>query len=108
MRTWIMAGLMAGALGTAWALDTDDLVLYAPMDEGAGNTVADLSPTGAVGDVLGDAVWTADGYVGGALEFGASGAVEFAENPALNLTDISHMDARDHHGHILHNCRDTH
>ncbi|MEO2004852.1 MAG: LamG domain-containing protein [Candidatus Poribacteria bacterium] len=87
MRTWIVAGLMAGALGTAWALDTDDLVLYAPMDEGAGNTVADFSPTGAVGDILGDAVWTAGGYVGGALEFGASGAVEFVEDAALNLTE---------------------
>jgi hypothetical protein len=24
------------------------------------------------------------------------------------LPDISHMDARDHHGHIIHNYRDTH
>jgi hypothetical protein len=87
MRTWVLAGLMAGALSTASALEIDDLVLYAPMDEGAGNTVADISPTGAVGDLLGDAAWTPDGVLGGAIEFGGDGAVEFAENAALNLTD---------------------
>ena len=86
MRTWMLVGLMAGALSSAWALDTDDLVLYAPMDEGAGATVADLSPTGATGDVLGAAAWTADGYIGGAMEFTGDAAVEFAENAALNLT----------------------
>ena len=35
--------------------------------------------------VVGDAVWTAGGYVGGALEFGASGAVEFVEDAALGV-----------------------
>jgi hypothetical protein len=86
MRTWMLVGLMAGAVSSARALDIDDLVLYAPMDEGAGNTVADLSPTGDRGDMLGAAVWTADGYVGGAIEFTGDAAVEFAENEALNLT----------------------
>lgn len=87
MRTWILTGLMAGALCAAWALETDDLVFYAPMDEGAGNTVADISATAAVGDILGDAAWTPNGHAGGAIEFGADGAVEFVENAALNLTE---------------------
>jgi len=78
---------MAGAVSAAWALDTDDLVLYAPMDEGAGDTVADLSPTGDTGDMLGAAAWTPDGKVGGAIEFSGDARVEFAENPALNITD---------------------
>ena len=87
MRTWIVVGLLVGAAAAAQALDTDDLVLYAPMDEGAGATVADLSPTGAVGDIFGDATWTADGYMGGALVFAGDGRVEFAENAALNLLE---------------------
>jgi len=85
MRMWILAAIV-GLCGTALAFDTDDLVLYAPMDEGAGNTVADISATGATGDVLGAATWTADGRVGGAMEFTGDGAVEFAEHSALNLT----------------------
>ena len=87
MRTWILVGLMVGAAGVAQALDTDDLVLYAPMDEGAGITVADLSATGAVGDVFGDATWTPDGHMGGAMVFAGDGRIEFAENAALNLTE---------------------
>jgi hypothetical protein len=83
----VVLGATSAGLCTAQALQEDGLVLYAPMEEDAGNLVLDISSTGAEGQLSGDAAWTAEGKIGGAVRFGSDGYVEFAENPALNLTD---------------------
>jgi hypothetical protein len=91
MSILVLAGLMTSVLGSAWAFETDGLVLYAPMDEDRGNVVADISPTAAEGSLSGDATWTPDGKVGGAVVFAGDGHVEFVENSALSLTDTLTM-----------------
>ncbi len=66
---------------------TDGLVLYMPLDEGAGNTTEDNSPNGFTGELRGNAEWV-DGKFGKALRFASSGDfVYIADDPAFHITD---------------------
>ncbi len=65
----------------------DGLVLYMPLDEGAGNTVEDFSENGFEGELNGGAKWV-DGKFGKALEFAASADfVEVADDKAFHIED---------------------
>lgn len=84
-------GLVGGATGdgcdvfpVAPAAPTEPapgLVAHWPLDEGAGDRVADVSPTGLDGTVL-SAGWTS-GPLGGALEFGGEGLVRAGDEGAV-------------------------
>ncbi len=86
-RTAIACALLVATSILARAELTDGLVLYMPLDEGSGNTVADLGPNGLEGEVRGSPTWVA-GAQGEALQFAASsdlvnivttGVLEFAD-----------------------------
>lgn len=53
----------------AGAIKDEALVLYLPFDEGAGETVKDLSGNDNDGTVQGDVEWTEDGKMGSAMFF---------------------------------------
>jgi hypothetical protein len=64
----------------------DGLVLYMPLDEGAGNNTADNSPNGFTGELRGNPEWV-DGKFGKALRFAASSDFVFiADDPAFHIS----------------------
>ena len=68
---------------------SEGLVLYMPLDEGDGNTTADLSPNGMVGELMGNAEWV-DGYFegGNALHFSvAADHVIVPDHEAFHIED---------------------
>ena len=60
----------------------EGLILHLPLDEGSGDTVADLSATGLDGTVHGDAEWV-KGINGGAINF--DGGSAFVNLPASDV-----------------------
>ena len=65
----------------------DGLVLYMPLDEGAGNTTADNSPNRFTGELRGNPEWV-DGMFGKALRFASSSDfVYIADDPVFHITD---------------------
>ena len=68
------------------ALDTDNLVLYLPFDEGTGDTVGDLSEAGNNG-VISGAQWVNDGKIGPALMFTSGDFVEIPHSASLSITE---------------------
>jgi len=68
----------------------ESLVLYLPFDEGAGDTVKDLSGSGNNGTIVG-AKWV-NGKVNDALEFDGASYVDIPNSNSLSLTkDITVM-----------------
>jgi len=68
------------------AVETEGLVLYLNFDEGAGNTVKDLSGQGNDGGING-ASWVKDGKIGSALSFESGNYVEIPHSESLSITD---------------------
>jgi len=64
------------------------LVAAYSFDEGAGNTVADLSGHGNVG-VISDVTWSKAGHFGNALQFAGNGWVTVSDSPSLNLNTMT-------------------
>jgi hypothetical protein len=89
MRCIFLSLLVIGLLvlpGVANALGIDDdLLLYFPCNEGAGNTIGDSSLHGNDGEIV-DAVAWVDGKYGQALEFSEAGEVRA---PYIPLNDKS-------------------
>ena len=65
----------------------EGLVLYMPLDEGAGNATEDFSENGFEGEFSGGAKWV-DGKFGKAVEFSASSDfVEVGDDEVFHITD---------------------
>ena len=89
MKSLILGITMASLLllGSAGkAVENEGLVLFLPFDEGAGNTVKDLSGTGNDGTIQG-AEWVKDGKIGSALSFDVGDFVEIPHSESLSITD---------------------
>ena len=88
MRALVVACVMLamGAIGANAEL-VDGLVLYMPLDEGAGATVADLGPNGLEGEIQGGPTWV-DGMQGMGLQFATSSdLVNIPITGALEIAD---------------------
>jgi len=76
----------------SYAIDDDSLVLYCPFEEGAGDETIDQA-SGQVG-FLNGVGWTADGKIGGAVEFtAADNFIEFPEDAVMDITGSITMEA---------------
>jgi len=65
----------------------DGLVLYMPLDEGAGKKITGLSENAFEGEIQGNAKWV-DGKFGKALEFSASSDKVFIDDaPVFHIED---------------------
>ncbi|MEK7396140.1 MAG: hypothetical protein AAB116_04290 [Candidatus Poribacteria bacterium] len=73
------------ASGMAMAGKIDGLVLYFSFDEGAGDTLKDLSGNGNNGKIIKGAKWVAGKY-GKGLEFD-NGSVEVPSSKSLEIVD---------------------
>lgn len=68
-------------------VDTADLVLYLPFDEGSGGEALDASGNGNDGELLGGAEW-ADGHIGGGVRLSEiPDWVEVADSPSLDIVE---------------------
>ena len=86
-RTAIACALLVATSILARAELTDGLVLYMPLDEGSGNTVADLGPNGLEGELRGSPTWVT-GEMGEALQFAASSdLVNIVTTGVLEIAD---------------------
>ncbi len=70
---------------TALNLKDKELLLYFSLNEGKGDAIEDMSPTGNKGELVGDADWV-DGKFGKALEFTEAGEVKV---PYIELNEKS-------------------
>jgi hypothetical protein len=70
-------------IANALNMKDDDLLLYFPCNEGKGDTVADFSPNGNDGEIVGTVKWV-DGKFGQALEFSEAGEVKAPYIPLNN------------------------
>jgi hypothetical protein len=75
--------------GATWSFTTSGLLAWWKFDESEGQDVADSSPYGNAGTLVGNAQWQpAGGRVGGAMEFdGKSGYVRIRNETPFDLTD---------------------
>ena len=78
-----VAVLIAFAGTNSIIAQEEGLILYLPFDEGAGDTVKDLSDTGLDGTVHGNAEWVEGIEEGGALSF--DGASAYVNLPASDV-----------------------
>jgi hypothetical protein len=88
MKSLILSVIMVGLVlfgVSVKALDSDGLVLLLLFDEGAGDTVEDLSGMGNNGVIQG-AEW-ANGKIGSALNFEPGDHVEIPHSDSLSITD---------------------
>jgi hypothetical protein len=75
--------------GRVWSFTTSGLLAWWKLDESAGQSVADSSPYGHAGTLVGNLKWQpAGGRVGGALEFDGSGSyVRIADEKPFDIVN---------------------
>jgi len=79
----IICMLFATCLSSYSAIDPD-LIMYLPMDEGAGDTVKDLSPNGFEGKITGKEFKWVDGKKGKGLDIVSGTEVQVEDNGMLD------------------------
>ena len=85
-RAAILAAIICAA-ATANAIQEEGLVLYFPFEEGEGETTADMSDSGLIGNLNG-VLWSENGHAGKCVEFTAAAAhIEIDPTPILDLTE---------------------
>ena len=83
----LMIATLVGAFLFSYAHAADDsLILYFPLDEGAGQTANDESNYQNQGEIVGNAQWV-EGKTGQALELVAGSCVDMPEIPEYDVTD---------------------
>jgi len=85
LRVFIGVTLIWGLL-LSYSYADDSMILYLPLDEGAGTTVSDESDYGNSGVLTGNITWVG-GKIGEAIELVATSYVELPEIPAYDITD---------------------
>jgi hypothetical protein len=93
---WIflsLVSLFVMAIFAHSAVAADKTVFIWHFDEGTGNTAADADGN-HVGDLVGNAKWTKDGKLGGALKFdGSKGYVDIVSEEDLKINEAITMAA---------------
>jgi hypothetical protein len=84
----VMLCSLSFMLGSVGAADKS-LILYMPLDDGAGTVAKDASPYQNDGAILGNAGWI-PGQIGGALDIVTGSSIEIQEIPEYDVTsDVS-------------------
>ncbi|MFC1713839.1 LamG domain-containing protein [Candidatus Poribacteria bacterium] len=87
MVRFLSVATLALLLLSPYAYTADEsLILYLPLDEGAGDDVNDSSNSGNHGKKVGNANWV-DGKIGGCIDFVAGSYVVVPNIPAYDVTD---------------------
>jgi len=86
VRLLLMVALAGVVLFSHAHAADESLILYLPLDEGAGEEAKDLSSHKNNGKIAGNAKWV-DGKMGKCLEFVAGSHVEVEEIPVYDVTD---------------------
>jgi hypothetical protein len=84
-RLLLISLIVLSLIGFPAGAADKSLILYMPMDEGAGSTVGDASPYGNNGEIVGNAVWI-PGQSGLALEIVGGSHVVVPEIPEYDVT----------------------
>jgi hypothetical protein len=82
--TLILALIVVTLFSSAYAVD-ESLILYLPLDEGAGGEAEDSSSYGNNGEIVGNVKWV-EGKIGDALELSPGAYVELPEIPQYDVT----------------------
>ncbi len=86
LRSLLIVTLIGAVLFSYAHAADNSLILYLPLDEGAGKTVNDESSYKNQGEIVGNAQW-AEGKIGQALEFVSGSCIDVPEIPEYDVTD---------------------